>query len=88
MDAEPFKQLVSDCKLIFGSAEGLRVLDHLHSLYAARTSVVPGDSYATHFNEGQRSVLLYLHRLIALGKNPKALATLLDKPPTQELFDA
>ena len=88
MQAEPFKQLVSDCRLIFGSAEGLRVLAHLEDTFAARTSLVAGDPFATHANEGQRAVILHLHRLIALGSNPKALAQLLDKPPTQELFDA
>ena len=41
-------------------ADGVAILEELTSLYHDCQSYVPGDPHATSFNEGARSVVLYL----------------------------
>lgn len=51
-------------KEILISDAGKGVLDVLESEFADRTSHVPGDPYTSAFNEGQRSVVLFLKDLV------------------------
>ena len=44
----------------FASSEGQEVLTDLRERFYERTSVVPGDPYATHAREGAREVVLYI----------------------------
>lgn len=47
-------------KRAFTSPDGKRAFDLLHKEFADRSSHVPGDPYTSAFNEGQRSVVLFL----------------------------
>lgn len=49
------------------SGEGQQVLVELQNMFELRSSHVPGDPYTTAFNEGQRSVMLYIYNKIAEG---------------------
>ena len=77
------RETVSDYALVFGSAQGKRVLADLMSLFAERSSYVPGDAHGTSFKEGERNVVLTIQRRVFLGKNPKELDRLLT-PPAEE----
>ena len=44
----------------FASSEGQEVLTDLRERFYERTSIVPGDAYATHAREGAREVVLYI----------------------------
>lgn len=52
---------------LFNSPDGEFVLNHLKSIFYDRTSIVPGDPYATHAKEGAREVILYIKQTIELG---------------------
>ena len=45
---------------LFSSPEGKQIMSDLEELFSNRTSIVPGDPYATHANEGAREVVLYI----------------------------
>ena len=62
MEPEQVKQLAGDYRIVFGSAEGKRVLAHLEACFAERSSLVSGDPYGTHANEGRRAVVLHIRR--------------------------
>lgn len=53
--------------LFQASGEGQRVLVELQNRFELRSSHVPGDPYTTAFNEGQRSVMLFIYNKIAEG---------------------
>ena len=46
------------------SPEGEYLMGHLAELFEKRSSIVPGDPYATHAREGAREVVLYLRDII------------------------
>jgi len=60
-------KLTVDFASCFGTPQGKKVLEHLTEQFEARSSVVPGDSYATHMKEGERYVVLYIKDLITIG---------------------
>ena len=47
-------------KVTFSTPDGEAVLADLIARFADRTSIVPGDPYATHAREGAREVVLYI----------------------------
>lgn len=47
-------------KRVFSGPDGDKAFDLLYKEFADRNSHVPGDPYTTAFNEGQRSVVLFL----------------------------
>jgi len=51
-------------KQLFLSPDGKKVFDLLVTEFADRVSHVPGDPYTSAFNEGQRSVVLFLMDLM------------------------
>ena len=52
---------------LFATAEGKEVLADLEEQFMNRTSIVPGDPYATHANEGAREVILFIREQMQLG---------------------
>ena len=51
-------------KQVFSSGDGKKVLDDLVRRFENRTSIIPGDPYATHAREGAREVILFIkHRM-------------------------
>lgn len=68
------KQLILDYKFVFSSEEGKRVLADLKKLAKLNLSIVPHDQQgridpmAVMRNEGQRSVLVHIYRM--LEKDP------------------
>lgn len=49
----------------FTSTSGAEVLEDLSKTYLMVESHTPGDPYTTAFREGQRSIVLQIHRLMA-----------------------
>jgi len=47
-------------KRAFSGTDGDKVFDLLYAEFADRSSHIPGDPYTSAFNEGQRSVILFL----------------------------
>lgn len=47
-------------KRAFSGTDGDKVFDLLYREFADRSSHVPGDPHTSAFNEGQRSVILFL----------------------------
>jgi hypothetical protein len=59
------KQLQQDYKITFGSDEGKRVLDDLKKrCHFYSTTHVQGDSHESAFFEGQRSIIVFMEKLI------------------------
>lgn len=58
------KEIVSAFKAVFLSRDGERVLQHLRELYNDETTFVPGDPYASAYNEGCRAVYLQILKTI------------------------
>jgi hypothetical protein len=51
-------------KQVFDTPDGKKVLADLVARFEDRTSIVPGDPYATHAKEGAREVILFIkHRM-------------------------
>ena len=67
---------LADYRETFATDQGKRVLWDMMKQFMMTRSFVPGDSYATHFNEGQREVLL--HILNKLKTDPKKLLQQID----------
>lgn len=49
---------------VFSSPSGKAVLEDLMQAFDNRDSYIQGDSYATHFRDGQRSVILGIRRVL------------------------
>jgi hypothetical protein len=63
-------QSIIDWQTAFGSDSGLRVLDRLSKFCLEKQSTyTPNNQYETAFNEGARSVILYINRM--LERNPQ-----------------
>jgi polyhydroxyalkanoate synthesis regulator phasin len=59
------QELIKDYKIIFNTDEGKRVLDDLKkrsNFY--NTTHVQGDSHESAYNEGQRSLVVFMETLI------------------------
>jgi len=56
-------------KRTFDTPDGQIVLDHLVTTFAQRSSIVPGDPYATHAREGGREVVLLIQSKIRSAKH-------------------
>jgi len=54
------KDLIKVYKQLFSTPNGKKVLEDLKDTFCERTSIVPGDPYMTHANEGAREVVLYI----------------------------
>lgn len=54
---------------VFESPNGKEVLEDLEAEFFHRSSLVPGDPYATHAREGAREVILFIHQKMKLGEN-------------------
>jgi len=54
------EQKAAILKRVFSGPDGDKAYDLLYAEFADRTSHVIGDSHSTAFNEGQRSVVLFL----------------------------
>ena len=64
-DNKKFIQLVKDYKITFGSDEGKRILDDLKKRsHFYNTTHVKGDSHESAFYEGQRSLVVFIEKLI------------------------
>ena len=58
-------ELIKDYKIIFNTDEGKRVLDDLKKRsYFHNTTHVQGDSHESAYNEGQRSLVVFMETLI------------------------
>ena len=55
------EQQATDLKRILASPDGQTLMASLEREFADRTSHVAGDPYTSAFNEGQRSVVLFLY---------------------------
>jgi hypothetical protein len=49
-------------KATFATPDGQAVLADLEARFMDRSSIVPGDPYATHAREGAREVVLYIQK--------------------------
>jgi hypothetical protein len=59
------KKLAESYQMVFGSDEGIEVLKDLsRRCFVASTTNVPGDANQSAFNEGTRSVLLFVNNMI------------------------
>ena len=59
------QELIKDYKIIFNTDEGKRVLDDLKKRsYFYNTTHVQGDSHESAYNEGQRSLVVFMETLI------------------------
>jgi hypothetical protein len=75
--------LVQHYKDTFQSSSGKIVLfDLLKSAGVLGTSLVPGDPYSTHYNEGSRSVGLYIMKQI--GTSEQDLLDLIERGKKHE----
>lgn len=52
---------------LFNTPDGKVVLDELKEQFVDRTSIVPGDPYATHANEGAREVILFINQMMEIS---------------------
>jgi polyhydroxyalkanoate synthesis regulator phasin len=58
-------ELIKDYKIIFNTDEGKRVLDDLKKRsHFYNTTHVQGDSHESAYNEGQRSLVVFMETLI------------------------
>jgi len=48
----------------FNTEDGKKSLELLRTMFSNRTSIVPGDPYATHAREGAREVILYIEEIL------------------------
>jgi hypothetical protein len=59
------EKVISLYKTVFTTGSGVVVLHDMFRRFGMfKTSLVPGDPQGTAFNEGQRSVLLYINEII------------------------
>lgn len=59
------KKLAESYQITFGSDEGIEVLKDLsRRCFVSNTTNVPGDANQSAFNEGTRSVFLFLNNMI------------------------
>ena len=59
------EQLRKDYKIVFGSDEGLRVLDDISKrCHEFNTTHVKGDSHESAFYEGQRSIMVFIKSIL------------------------
>ena len=59
------EQLIKDYKIIIGTDEGKRVLEDLKKRsHFYNTTHVQGDSHESAYNEGQRSLVVFMETLI------------------------
>lgn len=65
-EAERLRGLISDYKAVFGTEAGVSVLRDLmrHFGYTRTSTLVEGDPIASARNEGQRTVLIRIGKLI------------------------
>lgn len=61
---EDFKDESIAVKAIFSSPDGKKAMKLLEELFCDRSSIVPGDPYQTHANEGAREVILTIKEII------------------------
>ena len=61
-------QLARQFHSTFTSPQGRKVLDQLRVRFSDRSSIVTGDPYATHANEGAREMFLYIEDMINAGE--------------------
>lgn len=66
--SEAAKKTEAAYRVFETSGDGQTVLADLCESYMDRSSFVPGDSHATAFNEGQRSVVLAIFALLEGGR--------------------
>ena len=57
---EELEQEVATVKRLFASPDGQKVFKTMEAEFSDRSSFVVGDSHATAFKEGQRSVMLFI----------------------------
>ncbi len=55
----------------FSSPDGKKVLKDLEDRFMMRSSIVPGDPYATHAKEGAREVVLYILSRLKGARNAR-----------------
>lgn len=69
-EEQNIQQSIIDWQTTFGSDCGLRVLERLSKFCLEKQSTyTPDNQYETAFNEGARSVILYINRM--LERNPQ-----------------
>ncbi len=74
---------IADYQQVFNSAVGQRVLwDMMKSFGFMEHSHVPGDPYSTAFHEGQRNVVLSIHRTLKM--NLKGMEELIKQGEQQD----
>ena len=54
-------------KTIFSTPDGKKALELLEETFFNNSSIVPGDSYATHAREGAREVVIFIRENIKDG---------------------
>ena len=59
-----------DYDFVFSTDRGKKVLQDLEKSFYHRISFTPGDPHSTDFKEGQRDVVMKIHRMIAFARNP------------------
>lgn len=57
-------KIVNAIKQTFSTPNGQTTLKALREEFCDRSSIVPGDPYATHANEGAREVVLYIENIL------------------------
>jgi hypothetical protein len=66
-DLQKLKDLQQAYNKTFGSEEGQKVLDDLRKVCFNEFTTVNENPYMTHFNEGQRAVLLHINTRIKMN---------------------
>lgn len=61
---EEFEDEVTSIVAMFSTPDGKKGLKLLEELFCDRSSIVPGDPYQTHANEGAREVILTIKEII------------------------